>query len=208
MTPLKRARKNRGWRLIDVVGQVRRAGGGLETGGLSRIERNQQTASPALAAQLCRIFDDEINELQVLFPERYMSEAAPMQPHLISNTGAQEAAHHRTQSRADMAEVALALQQKLILNEVQQGEPATCNAYASHCAGALDSDLAYALCLARIHKDAGLLQQALADLDIHLLLELNEFSEQEARRRIADLQAHAQAHAEASYELDQEARRA
>ncbi|WP_313309302.1 hypothetical protein [Stutzerimonas nitrititolerans] len=87
-----------------------------------------------------------------------------------------------------MAKIALELQQQLILSELQQGDPVTSNAYASHCAGALDSDLAYALCLARIHKDASLLQQTLLQLDALLGETLRVFCEAEAVRRIAALQ--------------------
>jgi len=105
---------------------------------------------------------------------------------MLNNTGTQVAATHAGD------EIALERQQQLILTDLQQGEPATSNAYASHCAGALDSDLAYALCLARIHKDAGLLQQALEQLDALLGDAMRPFCEAEAVRRIADLRTHSE----------------
>ncbi len=98
----------------------------------------------------------------------------------------------RTPGRTPIARIALELQQQLILSELQQGDPVTSNAYASHCAGVITSDLAYALCLARIHKDAGLLQQALEQLDALLGDALRPFCEAEAVRRIAELRTHSE----------------
>lgn len=76
MSPLRRARKQRGWRLHHVVEKVREIGGAADAGNLSRVERCQQTASPALAEKLCLVFGGELTELQILYPERFM-ESAP-----------------------------------------------------------------------------------------------------------------------------------
>jgi len=110
----------------------------------------------------------------------------------LSHTKAVGCTHCQADDCTPMAQIALDLQQQLILSELQQGDPVTSNAYASHCAGVITSDLAYALCLARIHKDAGLLQQALEQLDALLGDALRPFCEAEAVRRIADLRTHSE----------------
>lgn len=40
--------------------------------------------------------------------------------------------------------------QCLVLNDLQRGEPALCNAFAQFCADRFDEDTRYALCLSRI----------------------------------------------------------
>ncbi|ATH82860.1 hypothetical protein CO724_17415 [Ectopseudomonas mendocina] len=45
---------------------------------------------------------------------------------------------------------AMAVMQRLVLSDLQQGEPALCDAFAEFCADRLDHDTRYALCLARI----------------------------------------------------------
>ncbi|MFV3386645.1 hypothetical protein ACNFCJ_14635 [Pseudomonas sp. NY15364] len=40
--------------------------------------------------------------------------------------------------------------QCLVLNELQQGEPKLCNAFAQFCADRFDEDTRYALCVSRI----------------------------------------------------------
>lgn len=76
MSPLRKARKQRGWRLQHVVELVKELGGSTDNSNLSRIERGQQNASPALAEKLCLAFGGELTELQILYPERFM-ESAP-----------------------------------------------------------------------------------------------------------------------------------
>lgn len=76
MSPLRKARKQRGWRLQHVVERVRELGGRTDNGNLSRIERCRQTASPALAETLCLVFGGELTELQILYPERFMDRAS------------------------------------------------------------------------------------------------------------------------------------
>lgn len=44
----------------------------------------------------------------------------------------------------------MAVMQRLVLNDLQQGEPALCNAFAQFCADRFDEDTRYSLCLARI----------------------------------------------------------
>lgn len=72
MSPLRKARQSRGWRLQQVTDLVRALGGSTDNTNLSRIERCQQTASPALAEKLCLAFGGELTELQILYPERFM----------------------------------------------------------------------------------------------------------------------------------------
>lgn len=71
MTPLKRARTKRNWRLADVCQRLRDLGENIDTGNLSRIERCEQRASPTTAEKLVRVFDGEITEIHILYPERY-----------------------------------------------------------------------------------------------------------------------------------------
>lgn len=111
--------------------------------------------------------------------------------HAISNAGSKEASHYAAIDHEEIRQRALETQKKLILNEVQQGEAKACNAFADHCATWLIRDLAYDLCLARIQKDDGLLQQAVAGLDALLKNTLPEFCEEEAEKRIAALLASA-----------------
>jgi transcriptional regulator with XRE-family HTH domain len=48
---------------------------GIDQGHLSRIERNQCQPKPDLAALIVGQFPDELDELMVLYPERYMLKA-------------------------------------------------------------------------------------------------------------------------------------
>ena len=45
---------------------------GSDVGNLSRIERGVQVPSPELAEKICDQFGGEINELQLIYPERFM----------------------------------------------------------------------------------------------------------------------------------------
>lgn len=79
MTPLKKARLEKGWRLADVVSRLSRLGSSIDTGNLSRIERGDQRPSPSLAENLSKVFDGEITEIHILYPERYPDMAASQQ---------------------------------------------------------------------------------------------------------------------------------
>lgn len=77
MTPLRKARKAKGWSLDEVVKRLAAIGELADTGNLSRIERGVQRASPRLAENLCRVFGTrKLNELHILYPERYADKAA------------------------------------------------------------------------------------------------------------------------------------
>lgn len=78
MTPLKQVRTMRRWTLAEVSARLALLGDQVDTGNLSRIERGAQRASTSLAESLCRVFDNEITEIHILYPERFKgsSEAA------------------------------------------------------------------------------------------------------------------------------------
>lgn len=67
-TPLRRQRKARGLSLESVAKAV-----GSDTGNLSRIERRLAGASPGLAEKIVKHLGAPLDELQVLYPERYMT---------------------------------------------------------------------------------------------------------------------------------------
>ncbi|MNF02254.1 hypothetical protein D3C80_2013760 [compost metagenome] len=71
MTPLKKARTSRGWRLTDVVARLKELGEDTDTGNLSRVERGVQRPSATLAEQLCKVFEGALTELHILYPERF-----------------------------------------------------------------------------------------------------------------------------------------
>ncbi|HCF4988925.1 hypothetical protein [Pseudomonas aeruginosa] len=89
--------------------------------------------------------------------------------------------------RDGLRQRAMEVQQKLVLNEVQQGSEAT-NGFAAHCAVSIPNDITYALCLATINDDWKLLDQALLDLSKHVQACLPQFAVQEVERRIRVLQ--------------------
>ncbi|MCC3679207.1 helix-turn-helix transcriptional regulator [Staphylococcus epidermidis] len=76
MTPLKKARKAKQWRLADLARQLQAVGCEIDTGNLSRIENGKQQASTALAEKLSQVFDGELDELQILYPERFQEKPA------------------------------------------------------------------------------------------------------------------------------------
>lgn len=72
MTPLRKARKEKGWSLDEVVKRLESIGVAFDTGNLSRVERGLQRASVDLAESLAKVFGKRaLNEMQVLYPERY-----------------------------------------------------------------------------------------------------------------------------------------
>ncbi|MGP5331964.1 helix-turn-helix domain-containing protein [Pseudomonas helleri] len=73
MTPLKRARIAKKWTLADVSARLSQFGDTIDSGNLSRVERGVQRASTTLAENLSRVFDNEITEIHILYPERFDS---------------------------------------------------------------------------------------------------------------------------------------
>lgn len=69
-SPLKQARLKREQTLQFVADAV-----GIDTGGLSRIERGIQVPSKDLAEKLAKHFDNEVTETQIIYPERFAAES-------------------------------------------------------------------------------------------------------------------------------------
>lgn len=66
-TPLRDARKAKGWSLTEFSAALK-----VDLGHLSRVERGEAAASPALAEKAVAALGEElIHEMQVLYPERY-----------------------------------------------------------------------------------------------------------------------------------------
>lgn len=68
VTPLKKAREERGESVRQVAASV-----GTSPSNLSRIENAEHRSSPEIAERLARHFGHAITELQILYPERYMT---------------------------------------------------------------------------------------------------------------------------------------
>lgn len=76
MTPLRKTRIKKGLTLSAVVTALALKGEHVDTGNLSRVERGIQQPSPRLAEALAAVFAGSINEMHVLYPERYMDKDA------------------------------------------------------------------------------------------------------------------------------------
>ncbi len=68
-TPLRLERERRNLTIFQVSIAI-----GLDPGNLSRIERGYQTPSKEAAEKLVNFFDNELTEIQILYPERFMPE--------------------------------------------------------------------------------------------------------------------------------------
>jgi putative transcriptional regulator len=68
MTPLRRIREAKNYSLAEVA-----EGTFCDRGNLSRIETCKQKPSLDLAAALVNFFNKEITEMEILYPERFMS---------------------------------------------------------------------------------------------------------------------------------------
>lgn len=111
-----------------------------------------------------------------------------MHAHLISDTGSKEAEHYRAIDLQELRGNAFDNQLKLVLNELQLGEPKTCNDFAEFCAERLSNEIAYALCLAKINGDNDLHNNAVSDLNQHVENSRAEFTKAEVERRITAAQ--------------------
>nr|DAW17433.1 MAG TPA: helix-turn-helix domain protein [Caudoviricetes sp.] len=67
-SPLRNLRKSQGRTLSEVAGAIH-----LDVGNLSRIERGLQVASLDVAERLALFFKGEISELEILYPQRYLT---------------------------------------------------------------------------------------------------------------------------------------
>ncbi len=66
--PLRKARLLGGQTLQDVASAV-----GSDTGNISRIERGLQWPAKWLIERLVKHFDGKVTEMEILFPERFVS---------------------------------------------------------------------------------------------------------------------------------------
>lgn len=71
-TPLKTVRKRRGLTQIEVSSAVR-----VDNGTYSRIENGHSTATAAVARRIAKFFGHEVTEMQILYPEDYMTPDEP-----------------------------------------------------------------------------------------------------------------------------------
>ncbi len=67
-SPLRRAREQRGLTLKEVADRV-----AVDPGNLSRVERGEQTPSKETIDALCKYFGNTITEIQIIYPERFLS---------------------------------------------------------------------------------------------------------------------------------------
>lgn len=74
MTPLKKIRIKKGMTLNQVVQRLAAEGERIDTGNLSRVERGMQQPSTRLAEALTNVFAGQLNEMHVLYPERYKAQ--------------------------------------------------------------------------------------------------------------------------------------
>lgn len=65
-TPLRLIRERNNKTILDVALAI-----GIDQGGLSRIERGKQTPTKDVAEKLANYFSGEINEIHILYPERF-----------------------------------------------------------------------------------------------------------------------------------------
>lgn len=86
--------------------------------------------------------------------------------------------------REELRQRTLDVMRRVVLNDLQQGEPALCNAFALFCSDRLDHDARYALCLSRITGEKG--AQAMANVWVTEHVEKCRplFVEEEIERRI------------------------
>lgn len=71
-SPLRRAREEKGLTLHALASLV-----GSDVGNLSRIERGAQVPSSVLASKICAQFDGVLNELHLIYPERFCVVTVP-----------------------------------------------------------------------------------------------------------------------------------
>jgi len=67
MTPLRKIRLKRGWQLVDVAEDTE-----INKGRLSRIETGAVQATTVQAETLSVYYGRGIDEMKILYPERYM----------------------------------------------------------------------------------------------------------------------------------------
>ncbi|WFS20604.1 hypothetical protein P9K38_09810 [Pseudomonas sp. 905_Psudmo1] len=81
-----------------------------------------------------------------------------LHPDLINS--AQPLPYPGLPEREETRKRALGIMQRQVLNELQQGEPKLCNAFAQFCTDRFDEATRYALCVSRIVGDKAEQKQA------------------------------------------------
>ncbi|EIC83340.1 helix-turn-helix transcriptional regulator [Serratia sp. M24T3] len=69
-TPLRKLRVAQNLTIQDVANSLN-----IDVGNLSRIERGKQITSLAIAEKLSKFFGGRITEMQILYPQRFMTSA-------------------------------------------------------------------------------------------------------------------------------------
>lgn len=69
-TPLRKMRVEKKLTIAEVAMAVQ-----CDVGNLSRIERGAQITSLEMAEKLSKFFDGLVTEMQILYPQRYMSKS-------------------------------------------------------------------------------------------------------------------------------------
>ncbi|MDH1085967.1 helix-turn-helix domain-containing protein [Pantoea brenneri] len=68
LTPLRKARIKANLTILQVCTAVE-----CDPGNLSRMERGLQKPTPLMAERLAKLFPGEVDELMILYPERYLN---------------------------------------------------------------------------------------------------------------------------------------
>jgi len=68
-TPLRKARLKAKMTIQEVASSIK-----CDPGNLSRMERGIQRPSPEVAERLAKLFDAELTEIQILYPERFIAD--------------------------------------------------------------------------------------------------------------------------------------
>lgn len=69
-SPLRQIRERKGQTIVEVGRAV-----SVDAGNLSRVENCKQKASTELAEKLAKHFDNEITEMEILYPDRFITAA-------------------------------------------------------------------------------------------------------------------------------------
>lgn len=68
-TPLRKARLKAKMTIQEVASSIK-----CDPGNLSRMERGIQRPSPEVAERLAKLFNTELTEIQILYPERFIAD--------------------------------------------------------------------------------------------------------------------------------------
>jgi transcriptional regulator with XRE-family HTH domain len=71
-SPLRQIRERKGQTIVEVSRAV-----SIDPGNLSRVENGKQKASTELAEKLAQHFGNEISEMEILYPDRFIETGTP-----------------------------------------------------------------------------------------------------------------------------------